>query len=94
MQCKEMCAEIQDQYLKELRDFSEVSQYISVVYIFGLHIDVHFDVNQTTKVYQHSCHNTIKAHSKLVVAKDKLEASRDTTRKMKAEKEEEEVIKI
>ena len=27
LQCKEVCVEIQDDYLKELRDLSEVSQY-------------------------------------------------------------------
>lgn len=84
--------EIQDHYLKELRDLSEVSRHKFVVYIIGLHIDVYCDVNQQTKVYQYSCQNTVKAHSKLMVAKDKLDASKGATRKVKAQKEEEEVI--
>ena len=30
MQCKEMCVEIQDQFLKELRDLSEVRYTITI----------------------------------------------------------------
>jgi len=62
LQCKEICIETQDNFLKELRDFGE-----------------------QTKVYQHSVHNTAEANNKLTKSKEKLDATRGTTRRKKAQ---------
>ena len=46
---------------------------------------------QQTKVYQHSCHNTAEAHSKVVKCKEKVDTSRGGARKKKAQDKELEV---
>ena len=42
-------------------------------------------------MYQHSCHNTAEAHSKLAKCKEKVDGSKGTARKKKAQEKEQEV---
>ena len=99
-----MCVEIQDQFLKEIRDLSEVSSmllsasnsflpyHIPGVSIWSVSFCPHpHHTPQQTKVYQHSCHNTAEAHSKVVKCKEKVDTSRGGARKKKAQDKELEV---
>ena len=47
--------------------------------------------SQQTKVYQHSVHNTAEAYNKLTKSKEKLDATRGTTRRKKAQEKQMEV---
>jgi len=49
------------------------------------------DFGEQTKVYQHSVHNTAEAYNKLTKSKEKLDATRGTTRRKKAQEKQMEV---
>ncbi len=47
---------------------------------------------QQTKVYQHSCHNTNEAYTKLAKSKEKVDAAKGARRKKALEKDLEVII--